>query len=445
MSRQKTSTVVLNVEALSARKAWLALSIVNNNQADSITIFDTDIRAQADDAQLEIIFSDGIVKAEKRSQFWKEALAGLVAGANAYYAGQSGRYTETGTVSGHADTYGNRTYFDATYRASGVDPTAQQMAIDRANETNEHLFMSIEDENAGRMQALASEILYSQIIPAGQGYAGRVQISLPRKKRGESTAIDITVPLRGGESHRFLVFADGPPRSDYTSRFVAQLELSATDKGATSSSGTSAPRVDVPQPNSAVVYAPEEKIERLEIAYLAAPTTATSTPNEVESPDSTGPSDPADFPENPAKEEVKVDRPSLVGVSKQLTEPNISPSTNVASASSDSVVLKINPAVDYEIQPTILNIELDGENIFFDVHWKVVGRVGATSGKLQLMDQSGAARISMPWAISEVDAKRGDFVESGVGFPSSAFRHEAKWLSEVQTETLNARFKIDED
>jgi hypothetical protein len=205
---RKLCTVILRSEPINKKKIWLSLGVVNLTDTNQVFI-DTEISVQSGPKALKVYLADDIIRAEKRSQMWEDIAAGLVAGVNSYAAGQQGRYTETGTVSGTVRDGANQYQVDGTYRAQGFDYRANQAAINAANEKNARMVGELEARQEAELEILGEGLIYSQTITSGDTHSGRFQILLPKKDRNKAQQTTVSIPVCG-ETHQFDFAVDGP-------------------------------------------------------------------------------------------------------------------------------------------------------------------------------------------------------------------------------------------
>jgi hypothetical protein len=205
--------VAAKVEGIDRKTAWVEF-VVYNDTDKSVTVMDDSIEATSAEGPLVVLRADDILRKEKRRQTWEAVGAGLVAGANAYNAGQAGAYTERGTYRGRVDTYGSSgtssSRVRGTYTASGTDPVATQLAIQRASADNQQLIASLGRSQASREAALKADLFQAETIEPNTYYGGRLQIVLPKRLRKESQLIQLAISV-DGERHPFFVALDGKP------------------------------------------------------------------------------------------------------------------------------------------------------------------------------------------------------------------------------------------
>ena len=106
------------------------------------------------------------------------------------------------------------------------------------------------------------------------------------------------------------------------------------------------------------------------------------------------------------------------------------------------------------VTPRILTISLqsivaeDGspkDYVFFDVEWTALGSSASDAedvrGRLVLLDETGRARVAMPWSLSASDLRHARFIERAVGFELLSLGSAASWLRQTRVDQMKAAFE----
>ena len=152
---------------------------------------------------MQVITYEALVQEEKNRQVGRAILAGVVAGANAYGASQSGYgsyRSTTHTPRGSYTTTG--TYFS---------PTANAIAQNRAAAQNEAMISATIEQGQANLATLEQSVVKDNTLMPGEWYGGQLHLAPPVDGAGGASK-NYVLTLMVGHDRHVIDVSQGPAR-----------------------------------------------------------------------------------------------------------------------------------------------------------------------------------------------------------------------------------------
>jgi hypothetical protein len=210
VSRQKNSLVLVSPASREIASGGRPVFIVgiNNISPQPVNFLVSQVEAAQMVGEqafaMQVITYEALVQEERNKQVGRALLAGLVAGANAYGASQSGygSYRST-TVSPRGNVY--------TTTGTYYSPTANAIAQNRAAAQNEAMISATIEQGRANLANLEHGVIKDNTLMPGEWYGGQLHLAPPVDGASGSSK-NYVLTLTVGNDRHVIDVSQGPAR-----------------------------------------------------------------------------------------------------------------------------------------------------------------------------------------------------------------------------------------